>query len=73
VTNCTGYFGTAPEGDNNLTKKRDALQKQIEELGTERETTAKEAQEAQKTLPKWPENLPVESLTLATGDQTSSP
>jgi TolA-binding protein len=67
------------EGNNNQTQKKDAFQKQIDELSGQRSTAQKELAEAQKTLadlkPKWPEAVAVSELTLATtasGDATST-
>ena len=56
------------EGNNNQTQKKDAFQKQIDELSGQRSTAQKELAEAQKTLadlkPKWPEAVAVSELTL---------
>jgi tetratricopeptide (TPR) repeat protein len=61
------------EGDNNMTQKKAALQKQIDDLEAKLPPEQKKLEDAQKTLtdtqPKWPENVPVESLTLqSSGD-----
>jgi chromosome segregation ATPase len=56
------------EGNNNQTQKKAAYQKQIDEFNSQRASAQTELEGAQKTLkdtlPKWPENLPLESLTL---------
>ena len=57
------------EGNNNQTQKKDAFQKQIDQLNVERSKAQKELDGAQKTLaelkPKWPEEIPTDQLTLA--------
>ncbi len=57
------------EGNNNQTAKKEAFQKQIDQLTVQRDKTQKELDTAQKTLddtkPKWPETVPTDTITLA--------
>jgi tetratricopeptide (TPR) repeat protein len=56
------------EGENNQTAKKAAYQRQIDQLDAQRAQATKEIDTNQKTLtdtlPKWPDNVPIESLTL---------
>jgi tetratricopeptide (TPR) repeat protein len=56
------------EGNNNQTQKKDAFQKQIDQATTEQSKAQQTVDEASKTLtdlaPKWPDNIPLEQLTL---------
>ena len=58
------------EGDNNQTQKKDAYQRQIDQMNGELSKVQKELDAAMKSrdevLPHWPEEIPVDQLTLAT-------
>jgi hypothetical protein len=64
------------EGDNNQTQKKDAYQKQIDELNVQRSASQKELDDAQKTLadlkPHWPDAIAIDDLTLASGSSVAS-
>ncbi len=59
------------EGNNNMTQKEEGYQKQIDGFKAEQKQAQTELDAAQKTLtdtlPKWPDNIPLESLTLDPG------
>ena len=64
------------DGNNNITQKRAALQKQIDDWTAARDTAAAEVEAARKTAadnqPAWPDRLPTDGLVLPTASSAAT-